>query len=348
MPRGPRIDVPGLTHHVWHRGVGQQLVFRDSADCENLVARLRRLAAECGIRVYAWAFMWNHFHLVVQTSRASLGTFMARLMTGYARYFNERHGHAGHVFQNRYGSRVIEDEAELATVVVYVDRNPLEAGLVRTTRELLEYPWCSFAAHLGARLALAFECVGATVALFGRDATSARTNLEARVARGDPRVETGQPEIRASALPAERAIRFAAIARDACRSAGVRIGELHSGSRRPPAVDARGAAARRALAVGFTRQEIACEPLSPSRGCAVSSAGRRARRAETYARTSPNSTYATSHCGMRSSSPLWGSLASSKHTRTRWPTATSCGARFTTLPITRTPGRSSSTTNTTT
>ena len=81
MPRGPRFDVPGLTHaqlanderrsartwcHVWHRGVGQQLVFRDSADCENLVARLRRLAAECGIRVYAWAFMWNHFHLVVQ------------------------------------------------------------------------------------------------------------------------------------------------------------------------------------------------------------------------------------------------------------------------------------------
>ena len=285
MPRGPRFDVPGLTHtrrlrerrarrksrtwcHVWHRGVGQQLVFRDSADCENLVARLRRLTAQCGIRVYAWAFMWNHFHLVVQTSRASLGTFMARLMTGYARYFNERHGHAGHVFQNRYGSRVIEDD-EFATVVVYVDRNPLEAGLVRTTRELLEYPWCSFAAHLGARLALAFECVGATVALFGRDATSARTNLEARVARGDPRVETGQPEIRASALPAERAIRFAAIARDACRSAGVRIGELHSGSRRPPAVDARrGAAARRALAVGFTRQEIACElALSESGLC---------------------------------------------------------------------------------
>ena len=56
----------------------------------------------------------------------------------------------------------------------------------------------------------------------------------------------------------------------------------------------------------------------------------------------------TSHCGILSTSPLSGSFASSKHTRTRCPTATSPGARFTTLPITRTPGTSSIETSTTT
>ena len=54
---------------------------------------------------------------------------MHRLTTGYARYFNERHGHVGHVFQNRYGSRLLEGDEDLATVVVYIARNPLEAGL---------------------------------------------------------------------------------------------------------------------------------------------------------------------------------------------------------------------------
>jgi hypothetical protein len=34
MPRGPRIDAPGLAHHVWHRGVGGMDVFRDDTDRE--------------------------------------------------------------------------------------------------------------------------------------------------------------------------------------------------------------------------------------------------------------------------------------------------------------------------
>jgi REP element-mobilizing transposase RayT len=261
MPRGPRIDAPGLAHHVWHRGVGKQLVFLDSADCENFLERVQRLARECGIRCFAWALMGNHFHLVIQAAGTKLATLMARLMTGYARYFNQRHGHVGHVFQNRYGSRVIEDDAELATVVVYVDRNPLEAGLVRTVHQLAQFPWTSFGAHVGARRPLSFECATATLSLFGRDAASARAELEARVARGEPprAVEPREWPIRASTLPPERAIRFAAVIREACAQRGVRSDDLRRGSRRPGVVDARANTAMRAIAMGFTRQEISGE-----------------------------------------------------------------------------------------
>ena len=258
MPRGPRIDAPGLTHHVWHRGVGRRIVFLDSADCMDFVGRVQRLAQECGVRCFAWAVMGNHFHLVIQAAETKLATFMARLMTGYARYFNERHGHVGHVFQNRYGSRVIEDDVDLATVVVYVNRNPLEAGLVQTVRDLTHFPWVSFGALVGARRPLPFEATAATLSLFGRDATSARVELEARVARGEaPRVaESRELPIRASGLPGDRSIRFASIARDACASRGVGASELRSGSRRRPVVDARANTAKRAIAAGFTRQEV--------------------------------------------------------------------------------------------
>lgn len=261
MPRGPRIDAPGLVHHVWHRGVGKRPIFLDSADCESFVERVRRLTRECGIRCFAWVLMGNHFHLVLQTSETLLATFMARLMTGYARYFNERHGHVGHVLQNRYGSRVIEDDVGLATVVVYVNRNPLEAGLVRTTRELSQFPWASFGALVGGRRPLPFESAAATLALFGRDAASARAELEARVARGEPLRVAEPPErpIHASTLPADRAIRFAAIVRDACAPRGLPSEELRGGSRRPAVVDARAIAARRARAAGFTRREISVE-----------------------------------------------------------------------------------------
>jgi REP element-mobilizing transposase RayT len=261
MPRGPRIDAPGLAHHVWQRGVGKQLVFLDSADCENFVDRVQRLAHECGIRCFAWALMGNHFHLVVQVAETRLATFMARLMTGYARYFNDRHGHVGHVFQNRYGSRAIEDDADLAAVVVYVNRNPLEAGLVRAMHDLAHFPWAGFGALVGARRPLLFECATATLALFGRDLASARAELEARVARGEPPRVAEPPglPIRASTLPPERAIRFAAVIRDACAQRGVRSDDLRRGSRRPGVVDARARTATRAIAMGFTRQEISGE-----------------------------------------------------------------------------------------
>jgi REP element-mobilizing transposase RayT/AraC-like DNA-binding protein len=261
MPRGPRIDSPGLAHHVWHRGVGRRDIFLDASDCEDFVDRVRRLAVECGIRCFAWALLDNHFHLVVQTSETRLATFMARLMTGYARHFNARHGHVGHVLQNRYGSRVIEDDTGLATVVVYVNRNPLEAGLVRTTRELAQFPWTSFGALVGARRPLEFEAVGAALSLFGRDTASARRELRVRVARPAPAppAEPPEPRIHVSALPAARAIRFAAIVREACRPRRVGSGEVRGGSRRPAVVDARARVAKCARAVGFTRREISRE-----------------------------------------------------------------------------------------
>jgi len=38
---------------------------------------------------------------------------MARVNTGYARAFNERHDRVGHLFQNRYKSIVVDEEAYL-------------------------------------------------------------------------------------------------------------------------------------------------------------------------------------------------------------------------------------------
>jgi REP element-mobilizing transposase RayT len=350
MPRGPRVDAPGLAHHVWHRGVGRQLVFLDSADCENFVERLQRLAHECGIRCFAWALMGNHFHLVIQVAEMSLATFMARLMTGYARYFNDRHGRVGHVFQNRYGSRAIEDDADLASVVVYVNRNPLEAGLVRSAHDLAHFPWASYGALVAARRPLPFERTAAALSLFGRDVASARAELEARVARGEPprTVEPPACPIRASMLPAERAILLP-------RWFGRRAPRAASASTSCAVARAAPASSTRARTLQGARRGWASRGRKSraswrfrSRHCAGSFAVEAARRGETYARTSPVSTHAISHWGILSSSPVCGSFASSKHTRTRWPTATSRGARFSTFPITRTPGTSSIETSTTT
>jgi len=57
---------------------------------------------------------------------------MQRLQTRYAKVFNKVHGFAGHVFQGRYGARLIHHESYAREIVRYVELNPCAAVPVMT------------------------------------------------------------------------------------------------------------------------------------------------------------------------------------------------------------------------
>jgi hypothetical protein len=61
----------------------------------------------------AWALIANHAHLVLRTGNRPLSEVMRRLNTGYARGFNLRHRRSGYLFQNRFRSIVVDDDAYL-------------------------------------------------------------------------------------------------------------------------------------------------------------------------------------------------------------------------------------------
>jgi REP element-mobilizing transposase RayT len=142
MARQPRDDAPGVAHHVMIRGIERRAIFVDDTDREDFLVRLARLALELGFLVFAWVLMPNHVHLVVRSAHAHISRLMSRLGTGYARRFNERHERVGHLFENRFRSRRVMDDADLLGLVLYVTRNPLEAGLVRDAATLEGFAWC--------------------------------------------------------------------------------------------------------------------------------------------------------------------------------------------------------------
>jgi hypothetical protein len=93
-----------------------------------------------------FCLMTNHVHLLIETPAPNLGVGMSRFHGDYARRFNDRHGTNGHVFQGRYGAVRVKDDAQLITVVRYLDRNPREAGLATDSAP---WPWCSSSALRG-------------------------------------------------------------------------------------------------------------------------------------------------------------------------------------------------------
>jgi putative transposase len=176
MPRGPRLDAPGVLHHVMVRGIERSAIFVDDIDRGDFIARLERLCADGGAVVYAWCLMDNHVHLAIRTGARPLATTMRRLLTGYAVSFNRRHGRAGHLFQNRYKSIVIDEERYLLALVRYIHRNPVRAGLVESVDALAEHPWSGHAALVGAT-ARGFQEVDAVLSRFGARVGVARRAL---------------------------------------------------------------------------------------------------------------------------------------------------------------------------
>lgn len=268
MARQPREDAPGVVHHVMVRGIERRRIFADDPDREELLRRLCVLVPELGFRCFGWALMPNHAHLLLRSGATSISRLMARLGTGYARYFNARHDRVGHLFQNRFRSRRAVDDADLVGLVLYVCRNPLEAGLARDAVALESYPWCSVGALTGRRAPYPFEAVAETLTLFDADAKGARERFRSWLGMPSPEPWAGrlpaaapEPELGFERDP----VSIERLIREVCAEHSVDGEELCSWRRR----DARVARARAVVAVRAV-QELRLSGAAVARALQVS------------------------------------------------------------------------------
>ncbi len=146
MPRAPRIQVEGGLFHITARGNRGQPIYSVETDfrlfLDIATSVIRRLGWICG----AYCLMPNHYHLVVETPNADLSRGMHRLNSTYAHLFNERYGLQGHLFQARFGSRLIESSSHAFEVARYVVLNPVRASLCAHPAE---WRWSSYRAMIG-------------------------------------------------------------------------------------------------------------------------------------------------------------------------------------------------------
>ncbi len=140
MPRRTRRDYPGAWHHVCNRGIARRTLFEREDDYRFLLARLAREARLEDVEVHAYSVLTTHFHLLVRSPRGHLSGVMQRVADAYARRFNRTRGRDGPLFRGRFANRLLETEEYLLAVLLYIDRNPVEARLVARP---VDWPWGS-------------------------------------------------------------------------------------------------------------------------------------------------------------------------------------------------------------
>jgi len=147
MARLPRLTVPGYPHHVIQRGTNRQRIVVDDLDRQFLLDLWQEHAVAFGVAVHAYVIMDNHFHLLATPDTAqSLPRMMQAVGRTYVRHFNLRHGRTGALWEGRYRSNLIESERYLLTCMVYIELNPVRAGMVVDPKD---FRWSSHRHHIG-------------------------------------------------------------------------------------------------------------------------------------------------------------------------------------------------------
>jgi putative transposase len=133
MPRVARHAPKGLVYHVLNRAVARLPLFQKQADYEAFERVIEEAYEKVPLDVLAYCVMPNHWHFVLRpTQDGQLTAFLRCLahthtMRWHAHYHTSG---TGHLYQGRFKAFPIEDDDHFYTVVRYVERNALRAGLV--------------------------------------------------------------------------------------------------------------------------------------------------------------------------------------------------------------------------
>lgn len=146
MVRKKRVWYPGAKYHITCRGNKKKSIFLDRLDYQIYLNILKEVYEKYSFSLRSYCLMPNHVHLQLKTKDIEIWKIMQGINWRYARYFNERYSTVGHVFQGRYGSKIIENNYYNLTVNRYIHLNPVKDNLAVKPGD---YQWSSYKIYLG-------------------------------------------------------------------------------------------------------------------------------------------------------------------------------------------------------
>ncbi len=136
MPRQAR-KIPEVgSLHVICRGNNQRKIFRYERDKKRYYLHLKDFRYEDKVDIYHYCLMTNHLHLIVGLNQKSnLSRFMKRTNLKYVHYYKRKYTYCGHLWQGRFISKIIDNEAYLIQCGKYIELNPVSAGIVDSPQD---------------------------------------------------------------------------------------------------------------------------------------------------------------------------------------------------------------------
>jgi putative transposase len=189
VPRRPRIIVPDAIYHVAPIGNDGRRIFVDDHDRGHLLGLIERTTRQHRWIVLGYCLMTNHFHVLLRVGESGLSAGMQAILGDYSRFWNRRHGHAGHLFRNRFSMVDVLSDRHLLASARYIDLNPVRAGMRKAPED---WPWSSYRSHVGLDHSPRFLSLSEFLPLFGSTPAEACSTYRRFVQEGlGPVSDTG-------------------------------------------------------------------------------------------------------------------------------------------------------------
>lgn len=133
MPIPPRVSLGGFHYHVFNRAVSGQLLFPTNSEFSAFETLLLQAKLKFSVRILSYSLMPNHWHFILcPLQDGELSKFIKWVQITHVRRNHLQHKTVGrgHLYQSRFKSVLIEKDDHFLAACRYVERNPVEAGLV--------------------------------------------------------------------------------------------------------------------------------------------------------------------------------------------------------------------------
>jgi len=112
------------------------MIFLAIEDRELFIGILKRAKKRFNFALKNFCIMGNHIHLLIKPGPgASLSRIMQWILGVFAQLWNKKHGLSGHLWGERFFSRIIMGILDFLRVFLYIDYNPAIAGLVENPEQ---------------------------------------------------------------------------------------------------------------------------------------------------------------------------------------------------------------------
>lgn len=142
MPRRARIQLAGVPVHVIQRGNNRSACFFAEDDYQFYLQQLAHSCESEEVDLHAFVLMTNHVHLLLTPKHADgPSRVMKRLGQRYVQHVNRTYGRSGTLWEGRFRSCLVGEEAYLLGCYRYIELNPVRAGM---TSHPGDYRWSSY------------------------------------------------------------------------------------------------------------------------------------------------------------------------------------------------------------
>ena len=124
MPRLPREKSEDSIYHVMVRSIDELRLFREIEDKLMYFSLIKKYQKKYQFKIYAYCLMDSHGHLMLDCNGADVSRIMHGINFSYAIYYNKKYERRGHLFMDRFKSKIVDKEEYLIILSAYIHNNP--------------------------------------------------------------------------------------------------------------------------------------------------------------------------------------------------------------------------------